>query len=90
MNTRDYILASVRRNQPAATPLPEIPDFGRDKADPLADFTEALARMGGAVIEPPAGPLDAFLAERSRRRVSSVRPRRSAGHARAGGGERSA
>lgn len=64
MNTRDYILASVRRNQPAATHLPEIPDFGRDMLDPLAGFAEALARMGGAVIEPPDGPLDAFLAER--------------------------
>lgn len=76
MNTRDSILGSVRRNQPAATPLPAIPDFGRAMVDPLAVFTEALARMGGAVIDPPDGPLDAFLAERfpQARVICSVTP----------------
>lgn len=62
MNTRDFILASVRRNQPAAVALPEVPAFGLAPADALADFTATLARMGGTVTEPPAADLDLFIA----------------------------
>jgi L-lactate dehydrogenase complex protein LldG len=64
MNTRDFVLASVRRNQPAATQLPAIPEFGAPMVDPLAQFTAALARMGGTVTEAPTGPLDVCLAKR--------------------------
>jgi L-lactate dehydrogenase complex protein LldG len=62
VNTRDFVLASVRRNQPPAVALPEIPDFGRPPCDPLADFTAALVRMGGAVTGPPAADLDLVIA----------------------------
>ena len=43
MNSRDEILARVRRNQPAAVALPEVPLF-----DTVAhDFRANLERMGG-------------------------------------------
>jgi len=65
MNSRAFILDRVRRNQPAATPLPHVPDFDRELASPLATFTAALTRMGGTFVDPPArGSLDTFLFER--------------------------
>jgi L-lactate dehydrogenase complex protein LldG len=51
MNSREFILASVRRNEPPDTELPAIPEFGPPVPDPLATFTEALARMGGTVTQ---------------------------------------
>lgn len=65
MNTREFVLDSVRRNQPAARPLPEVPRFGRPAQDLLATFTAALARMGGVVVPAPQDmSLDAFLVQR--------------------------
>jgi L-lactate dehydrogenase complex protein LldG len=65
MSSRDFILARVRRNQPAPTPLPEVPLFDRELASPLAAFTAALTRMGGVVAElPPRTSLDSFIFER--------------------------
>ena len=65
MSSRALILDRVRRNQPAATPLPDVPDFGRELASPLAAFAAALTRMGGTFVDPPArGSLDTFLFER--------------------------
>jgi L-lactate dehydrogenase complex protein LldG len=65
MNSRDFILASVRRNQPAGIALPPIPQFGADVAfDPLSRFSEALARMGGVITAAPDIPLDRFIAQR--------------------------
>jgi L-lactate dehydrogenase complex protein LldG len=64
MNSRDFVLDAVRRNQPAARPLPELPVFDSPAADLLASFGAALERMGGTMAEPPAGgSLDSFLAE---------------------------
>jgi L-lactate dehydrogenase complex protein LldG len=65
MNSRDFVLDAVRRNQPAAKPLPEVPRFERLAKDLLAGFGAALERMGGTLAVPPAGSsLDRFLAER--------------------------
>jgi L-lactate dehydrogenase complex protein LldG len=65
MSTRAFVLDAVRRNQPAARPLPEVPRFERPAHDLLAAFTAALARMGGVVVPaPPHISLDAFLAQR--------------------------
>jgi L-lactate dehydrogenase complex protein LldG len=65
MNSREFVLESVRRNQPASRPLPEVPGFARPPADLLALFGAALERMGGTVAVPPAnGTLEALLAER--------------------------
>ena len=65
MSSRDFILDRVRRNQPAATPLPEIPTFDRDVPSLVGAFTAALTRMGGVFVEPPARiSLDSFIFER--------------------------
>lgn len=55
MSSRALILARVRRNEPPATPLPEVPLFARAPAAPVAAFGAALARMGGVYAEPPGG-----------------------------------
>jgi L-lactate dehydrogenase complex protein LldG len=58
MTSRDDILARIRRNEPAASALPEIPTFElRGGETLLARFKAALARMGGKAVEAP-GPLD--------------------------------
>jgi len=63
--TRDLVLDRVRRNQPAAVPLPAIPEFARPLPTPFASFRAALTRMGGVVVQPPArGSLETFLFER--------------------------
>jgi L-lactate dehydrogenase complex protein LldG len=65
VNSRDFILDRVRRNQPAARPLPEVPQFVRPLANPLANFSAALTRMGGVVVPAPAqGTLDEFIQAR--------------------------
>jgi len=65
MNSRDHILARVRRNEPPWRALPEIPSFERSLADPWDAFAQALARMGGSVAVPPEGAaLDDFVRAR--------------------------
>ena len=65
MSSRELILDRVRGNQPAPTPLPQVPSFDRELPSPLAAFTAALTRMGGILAEPPArGSLDTFIFER--------------------------
>lgn len=65
MNTREFVLDAVRRHQPAARPLPDVPRFERPAGDLLASFTAALERMGGVVATAPdAISLDAFLLQR--------------------------
>ena len=65
MSSREFILGRVRQNQPAPTPLPEVPSFDRELASPLAAFTAALTRMGGILAQPPSrGSLDSFLFDR--------------------------
>ena len=63
MSSRDEIIARVRRSQPAARPLPEVPAF--DDAvtgSPLESFQTALVRMGGKLVDAPAdGNLDALV-----------------------------
>jgi L-lactate dehydrogenase complex protein LldG len=62
MSSRDEILRRVRDNQPAPTPLPEIPHFDTGAEPLLATFTAALGRMGGKVVEAPAdGDLNALI-----------------------------
>jgi len=62
MSSRDFVLARVRRNQPAWRELPDVPSFARLLPDPLASFTAALKRMGGTLAEAPAsGSLYRFL-----------------------------
>lgn len=54
-NSRELILERVRRNQPAALPLPELPTFDRPLGSALASFGAALARMGGTLVQPAPG-----------------------------------
>jgi L-lactate dehydrogenase complex protein LldG len=61
MTSRDDILARIRGNQPAPTALPPVPTF--DTPDPplIERFKAGVERMGGKVVEAPAGSLDAFV-----------------------------
>jgi L-lactate dehydrogenase complex protein LldG len=52
VSSRALILERVRRHQPAARALPELPRFGR-AVPSLAAFGRALERMGGRLVEPP-------------------------------------
>ena len=68
MSSRALILARVRRNEPPAVALPDVPPFERRSSGSgaaLAEFGEALARMGGVLVEAPAGAsLDALIHSR--------------------------
>ncbi|MGF1640932.1 MAG: lactate utilization protein C [Rhodospirillales bacterium] len=55
MSSRETILDTVRRNQPAASPLPEVPLFDGALPPAWPRFRDALARMGGRPVEPTAG-----------------------------------
>jgi len=64
MITREEVLARIRRHEPAAVPMPELPANLRaaDPQPPLQAFRAALERMGGRWAEPPAdGDLDALV-----------------------------
>ena len=69
MSTRDEVLERVRRNQPAAQPMPQMPAFtsrvdaGADGHGLLPTFRAALERMGGRWAEvTDGGAVDALLA----------------------------
>jgi L-lactate dehydrogenase complex protein LldG len=65
VSSRDFILDQVRRKQPAASVLPELPMFEQPLVSTLGAFTTALARMGGMVVDAMAGEdLNALLAQR--------------------------
>jgi L-lactate dehydrogenase complex protein LldG len=60
--SRNTILDSVRANQPATQPMPTIPHFHTNKpADPMATFSESIARMAGVVVTQDVPNLDSFL-----------------------------
>lgn len=55
MSSRDEILARIRKNQPAPTALPDVPTFDTAGGPLLERFREGVARMGGRVVDAPAG-----------------------------------
>lgn len=62
MSSRDDILGVIRRNQPAARPLPDVPLFDADLPPALDRFKESVTRMGGKLAELPRGAdVDAFV-----------------------------
>jgi L-lactate dehydrogenase complex protein LldG len=63
VSSRDTILAAVRANQPAPAPvIPDIPLFERPAGLLVAEFREALLRMGGKFAETQEGEdLDRFI-----------------------------
>ncbi len=54
MSSRETILEAVRRNQPSAAALPEVPLFDRDLPEPWPLFQESLEKMGGKLAPAPA------------------------------------
>ena len=54
MGIREEILDRVRRNQPAAIPHPDVPDFTRlERAELVSTFARSLEVMAGVLIEKP-------------------------------------
>jgi L-lactate dehydrogenase complex protein LldG len=65
VSSRDEILARVRKNQPAAQPLPPLSTFDRELPSPVETFKANLARMGGTFLDAPGdGNLDALIREK--------------------------
>ncbi len=59
MNSRQEILARIRKNQPAPVPMPDVPTFDTAASAPLLErFKAGVLRMGGKFVEPPADGLD--------------------------------
>ncbi len=62
MSTREMILAAVKRNQPDAVALPDVPRFDQNDEPPLERFKANVERMGGKLAE-PGQDLNAFVAQ---------------------------
>lgn len=60
MSSKERILAAVRRNQPAARPLPDIPDFAPVVDDAISAFRIGIEQNKGYCIplDPTEDPLD--------------------------------
>lgn len=79
MTARDEILAALRRASPPAAPLPDLAGLGMRFADPVQQFVEAVASVGGACVRAPdRAAAHAALAElaayRDARQVVSLVP----------------
>src|SRR5215469_6402818 len=64
MSTREEILSSVRKNQPAHRELPEVPAFHRDSASLVPMFERSLKEMSGEVVDHQPSDLSAYLRSR--------------------------
>ena len=53
MTTRDQLLARVRQNKPEPLPLPNVPTFVSETDDLFTRFCDALAFVGGQLVELP-------------------------------------
>ncbi|WP_420147837.1 LutC/YkgG family protein [Spirosoma sp.] len=51
MSTRDQMLARVRQNKPEPLPLPDVPTFVNESDDLFTRFRDALAFVGGKLME---------------------------------------
>jgi hypothetical protein len=51
MNSRETILAAVRKNQPPAAALPELSLEPTNSADPVQTFIRSLGNIGGTGID---------------------------------------
>ncbi len=54
MTTRDQLLQRVRQNKPEPLPLPDVPTFVSETDDLFTRFREALAFVGGQLVELPS------------------------------------
>lgn len=55
MSTRDQLLLRVRQNKPEPLPLPDVPTFVNYADDLAVRFREALAFVGGQLLEVTPG-----------------------------------
>ena len=55
MSSRDIIMDTIKRSQPRAVPLPDVPRFDLDDSPVLPLFKENVERMGGKLAEPAVG-----------------------------------
>ncbi|WP_181306097.1 LUD domain-containing protein [Rufibacter sp. XAAS-G3-1] len=51
MNSREQILAAVSKNQPALTPMPEVPFFQLEATDLVEKFTQVAVSIGSGVFQ---------------------------------------
>jgi L-lactate dehydrogenase complex protein LldG len=66
MNSREEILAAVKKNKPEFTPAPHIEDFAKHtpKTDLVSYFSEILKKVGGeAIVVENKEKLQAMIAE---------------------------
>jgi len=54
-STRETLLARIRQNKPDLVPLPDVPTFVNETDDSFAHFRDALAFVGGKLIELKVG-----------------------------------
>ena len=54
-STRETLLDRIRQNKPDLVPLPDVPTFVNETDDSFARFRDALAFVGGKLIELKAG-----------------------------------
>ena len=64
MDTREYILANVRKNQAANRELPEVPGFHRQPESLVLEFERSLKYMAGEFVESPPSDFSAYLQEK--------------------------
>jgi L-lactate dehydrogenase complex protein LldG len=64
MDTREYILASVRKNQPANRELPAVPEFHRQPESLVLEFEKSLRYMAGEFLAGPPPDFSAYLREK--------------------------
>ncbi|MBV8485393.1 MAG: LUD domain-containing protein [Verrucomicrobia bacterium] len=63
MDTREYILANVRKNQPANHELPGVPRFHRQPELLVSEFERSLKYMAGEFLASPPSDFAAYLRE---------------------------
>ena len=64
MDTREYILANVRKNQPGNHELPPVSKFHREPESLVAEFERSLKYMAGEFVGSPPTDLAAYLREK--------------------------
>jgi L-lactate dehydrogenase complex protein LldG len=64
MDTREYILANVRQNQPANRELPAVPEFHRQPESLVSAFERSLKYMAGEFVEHSPSDFSAYLQEK--------------------------
>ena len=64
METREQLLANVRRNQPAPSDLPTVPAFHRESGSLLSAFEKSLNYMSGEFVASPPSDFSAYLHEK--------------------------